>query len=156
MALDRFVHFPELHPSWHHVVKVLENFFNGSAKIEWRENRFYVTLPGESKFAFNGIYVGRQCPREERWIEVVPGPVLDIITREQDEYTNVLADGLAKLFARRWDGHIDDGTGRIELDVREAKIVRECVRLLDDQPGLTEVFPDEGQEIIDKVREKFQ
>jgi len=32
---------------------------------------------------------------------------LDVITRQQDEATSALATGLAKLFARFWEGSLD-------------------------------------------------
>lgn len=115
MALDRFVYFgSKRKPKKDEIESVLRNFFGeDAAKIEWSETRWLILLPGKGTFPYEGI-VDEHGPvkdhikeRRERWIEVYPGNPLDVITRMQDEYTNVLAAGLAEVFARFWEGKID-------------------------------------------------
>ena len=57
MALDRFVRFLHDGPNRDQVERVLKNFFNGTAEVEWVEDqsRFYITLPGKGQWPFYGV-----------------------------------------------------------------------------------------------------
>jgi hypothetical protein len=116
MALDRFVYWKtKRRPTRDEIGTVVEDFFKGfGAEIEWRTDRYFIKLPGEITHPFDRIVGARKHPAEltdaERWIEVWPDPddaCIDVMTRQQDEVTNVLAEGLAQLFARFWDGRRD-------------------------------------------------
>ena len=110
MALDRFVHFGKRKPKKADVESVLRNFFgDGAQKIEWNGDRFTILLHGAETFPFADLEpdLTPRLRRDERWIEVCPGNPLDVITRLGDEYTNVLAAGIAEMFARYWEGEVD-------------------------------------------------
>lgn len=113
MALDRFVQFkPRKWPKKKEIERVLLNFLGGVGTVEWKKDRFYVSLPGKPTPTFEGIkgaLPGREH-QEERWIEVIPGNPLDVCTRMADEFTNALAARLAEAFGRYWEGEVDDGT----------------------------------------------
>lgn len=121
MASDRFVHFKkDRRPTREEIERLLGNFFGDgtTTSIEWEGGRFYVSLPGHLSFPFAGLMdevTSMEMATAEddrgRWIEVyVARTNVDVITRGMDEYTNVLADGLAEVIARFWDGELDDGT----------------------------------------------
>lgn len=115
MALDRFVRWRDDRPNLSQVERVLQNFFGGAAEIRWGTDRFFVTLPGVRTFPFNGLGNPREASEAERsaedpvrMIEVwMDHNCLDILTRQQDEYTNSLAHGLAQMFARYWQGEVE-------------------------------------------------
>lgn len=113
MALDRFVSFPEGEgPTPEQVELVVRNFFGDVAQVEWGGGRWTVSLPGEGTWALKGVEPDMTpvTRSKERWIEVCVGAKLDVLTRSQDEFTNALAAGLASLFARFWEGKVDDDT----------------------------------------------
>ena len=121
MASDRFVNFPKgKGPKKAEVELVVRNFFGEAAQeIEWSQSSLLVKLPGIGTFAYEGLvdehgtvtdHLTKRGERE-RWIEVyTTRGHLDVITRMQDDYTNVLAGGLAEVLARFWQGEIDDGS----------------------------------------------
>jgi hypothetical protein len=115
MACDRFVYWKNgKKPTKDEVAKVLTNFFAGGAEsITWEMDRFFVTLHGNITHPLTGIEgalvhpSGREA--ECRWIEVhLARTNLDVITRQSDEFTNCLAGGLARLFARFWEGELEE------------------------------------------------
>jgi len=114
MALDRFVNFDKRRPTKEETGLVLRDFFGPDAgTVEWKGDRFFVTLPGKSSFPFASLPDALRDPfaggDRERWIEVyVTKSQFDVITRQHDEYTNVIAEGLAQMFARYWDGKLED------------------------------------------------
>jgi len=117
MAADRFVYFKDPHvPTRHEVQTVCEDFFGQAGTVSWKKDRWYIRLRGPScdprtqlavAYGFN---YPAEIMRPERWIEVYrhdgpdEEPAIDVITREQDSYTCVLADGLAQFFAGFWKG----------------------------------------------------
>jgi len=120
MALDRFVRFKkDRRPKRDDVERLLRNFFGEGAttSIDWEGGRFYVTLPGHLTFPFAGLTeettnmeLATQWDDRGRWIEVyVARTNVDVITRGMDEYTNALADHIAEMLARFWNGELDDG-----------------------------------------------
>lgn len=113
MALDRFVYFKkDRRPTEKEAELVVRNYFGGCGTVEWSDDRWIVSLPGTPTWVFEGIEPGTARERNaERWIEVYLGDDnVDVITRRQDEFTNALASGLAEVFARYWEGEVDDGT----------------------------------------------
>jgi len=114
MALDRFVNFKkDRRPTKKQVELVVRNFFGECGTVEWNEDRWTVSLPGKPTWVFEGIEddMMSRMRNTERWIEVYWGRSnVDVITRLQDEFTNALALGLAEVFARYWEGELDDGT----------------------------------------------
>jgi len=116
VALDRFIRFEGAAPSNRDIEQVLEIFFGGLAEsIRWAVDRWFVFLVGEeSKLAIGPSGEVIRQPAEPyrggRWIEVVAPSdrlVLDVITRQQDDATNALAEGLAKLCARYWEAEYE-------------------------------------------------
>lgn len=113
MALDRFINFKEKRPTKEEVELVLGNFFGPeAAKIEWHNGRFYITLPGKNSSPYASLPDAPFDPfkntNQERWIEVyVSEEQFDVITRGHDDYTNVLAAGIAKVFAQHWEGELE-------------------------------------------------
>jgi len=120
MALDRFVRFKSRRPTRAEIALVLINFFSGIAEVAWdeKQDRFYITLPGKPSCAFNGLILNdvfsepwsKQYDEQDgRWIELYyDAEQFDVITRQQDEFTNVIARGIADMFARFWNGKVDE------------------------------------------------
>jgi hypothetical protein len=116
MSRDRFVRWNQgKYPTVDKIKIVCEDYFKGLGTVEWRGDRFFVLVHGTLTYALNRIGAYKQPDPEpgfdERWIEVwqkEDNLCLDVITRQQDEVTNALADGLAKLFARFWRGCLED------------------------------------------------
>ena len=121
MAADIFVNFPKgKGPTPAQVESVVRNFFGEAAEVEWDQGRWVVLLKGEGTWVFEGIepdLMPRLRSGRQRGMEVCCTlnrsrritTQLDVVTRLQDEYTNVLAMGLAKVFARYWKGKVDAG-----------------------------------------------
>lgn len=109
MASDRFINFDKRKPKKAEIESVTRHFFGEAGKVEWNQDRFTVLLQGPGSFPFADLepdYMPNLRPKE-RWIEVVPGDPMDVITRLGDEYTNVCAAGLAEIFARYWEGEVE-------------------------------------------------
>lgn len=101
MSLDRIVQYPGERPSNEAIGCVLRVFFAGSCGPHekygnvptWDTDRWFVVLRGK-------VADGR-----ERWIEVWPGDdCIDIMTRQMDEFTNDVADRLARSLNKWLDG----------------------------------------------------
>lgn len=82
--------------------------------MRWSRDRWLVDLRGVNHRALarqRAIFrrlnkVDRLTPWP-RWIEVWPSEkllVVSVMTRQHDEYTNAVAEGLAALIARWWTG----------------------------------------------------
>jgi hypothetical protein len=115
MGHDRFMYFEERKPTPGEVERVLGNFFNGVGELKQDGRRWTVLLPGQPRAALQGIDGARPLPvrDDERWLEVFHDqehapPYIDVITREQDEFVSVLADGLVALLARFFKARIED------------------------------------------------
>lgn len=118
MACDRFVHFKKRAPSRADVQKIIENYFGGCGVVsEGQPNWWIIKLPGKPSSPFEGVDGGRPFPSlghdtPERWIEVVysnTGDHIDVLTRVQDEFTNGIADQLARAFSRYYQAKLDMG-----------------------------------------------
>jgi len=96
---------------------------SGAIKSYLDSRRWIITLPGQPSFPFKRICEVPDpfsnhflCHQKKRWFEVYVGslkdkktPGIDVITRMQDEFTNNIAEGYAKLVARYYEGRYDDG-----------------------------------------------
>jgi hypothetical protein len=120
MSSDVFVYWNKGKPipTKDEVERVIVQFFGETAKaVTWDQDRFFVTLIGTWSHPLRGIadispgLLGMgEPPYSARCLEVWPSKgSLDVITRMQDEYTNTCAMGLAKVFARYWEGELEDG-----------------------------------------------
>lgn len=105
MAQDRFVYFTKV-PSREDVGKALGDYLGGVGKVEWRVDRFFVDLPGRGSHPAKRLTeVPEGLFRDERWIEVWIGDdCIDVMTRQQDELTNVVAAGFSAFATRFWGG----------------------------------------------------
>jgi len=114
MAIDRFVRWTKEKPSFDVIYKTLEDYL-GDACIGHHIDgpRITVTLMGKPSYPFRrhpGFekYAAVSEQREDRFFEVfVEKDKIDIITRQTDEFTNVVAEGFAVLCARCWSGKRD-------------------------------------------------
>jgi hypothetical protein len=118
MASDWFIYFEgdAVGPTVDELGSVLRNFFGEgtTTKIEWvaDQSRWYVNLPGKPSHPYADFIDTEGRHRDdERWIEVwrdKDDGTVDVMTRMQDRYTNVLADGLARVIAQYWKGRLED------------------------------------------------
>jgi len=110
MAFDRFVYFDGPAPSKEDLGKALEDYLGaGALAIKWERDRFFAQLHGNSLNPFRRLVdpPPYQEP-DERWIEVVVRvDYVDVLTRHQDEFTNNIARGFARLVERFWKGRFE-------------------------------------------------
>ena len=110
MSSDRIITFPK-GPTKKQVESVTRNFFGEAAEVAWDQDTLTVKLQGPGTFPYEGIepdYMPTMRPKE-RWITVEGhGEQIDVITRLGDDYTSACADGLVEVFARYWEGTLDD------------------------------------------------
>lgn len=123
MPRDRIVYWngkDRLEPTGEEIQQRIEHFLGQAlASIQWwRESgRFYVRLVGNYSAASVKFNMREGTPRE---LEVIstrsitratkykkPVNCLDVITRDQDPYTNAVAYGLARSFADTWKGELE-------------------------------------------------
>jgi len=114
VGIDRFVRWDKKRPKLAVVQRVLEDYL-GTAAAVWRSDssRIIAKLVGKPSFPFRREphmerYAAACEQHDERWLEVyVAKDHIDVITRQTDEYTGVVADGFATLAARYWEGKRD-------------------------------------------------
>lgn len=115
MSLDRFVRFDKKKPTVDELKHILEDYIKDLGSISYSSNEsvWFVKLPGKPSFPFKTIYpeMGHQV-HEERWFEVWVGALdvannIDVLTRQADELTNVIAEGYAKIVARFFEAEIE-------------------------------------------------
>lgn len=126
MAADRFVYFTDVMPSREEVRMIFEDYLRGIAtevKETQKDFRMVAFLHGTESHPFqriNDMAKRRQeaYANEPRAIEVFfhydeaqtgPHPAIDVITRQGDEVTSVLATGFAQLMARYFNGRLEMG-----------------------------------------------
>jgi len=112
MALDRIIRFdkPFKPPTRMELTTLLADYFQGIGGASWDKDRFFVTLPGRPCYALGRLakIPFSELP-EQRWIEVWKDRTsVDVITRTADDITNALAEGLAEIIARFWQGARED------------------------------------------------
>lgn len=114
MGIDRFVHWRDKGPSLETVKAVLRDYLGSGCAVSSNGKRIVAVLHGAPSYPFKSIpeYKKFQAvteQRAERSIEVfVTKKNIDIITRQTDEFTNVVADGFSMLAARFWGGIVED------------------------------------------------
>lgn len=113
MALDRFINWPRRRPSRKALERFIEDFISGAGSVRWHRDRWYVDLAGACSTALRRQPMATPCARRrfdddppwKRWIEVWPGrKCIDVMTRQHDEYTNAVAEGIAERIAGFWSG----------------------------------------------------
>jgi hypothetical protein len=119
MANDRFVRFGKRRPARDDVRKALEDYMTGAGRVERVKDRFFVYLRGKGSHPARrlaGAHPSAKVAaakegslyRAERFIEVwVDKAVVDVITRQADDYTNAVADGFVEFLTTFWDGTVD-------------------------------------------------
>lgn len=125
MGTDRFVYWNKRRPKREEVRLVITDYFGGFADdIQWDKHsasrgRFLVKLKWKVSNPLDNIEGAYKRPRfasdgryievtDERFIEVFVDPrYVDVITRQADEATSALAEGLAAVFARFWKGRLE-------------------------------------------------
>lgn len=103
MARDIFVRFASPPPGRREVEADLEAYMGTAMEgMEFSGGRIVAILRGKNEMP--------EIHRDDRWIEVYQGEdYWDVITREQDELVNVLAEGFARRIARKFGGALDEG-----------------------------------------------
>jgi len=121
MSLDRYVKFRrDRFPTLDETERVVRDFFGEGAKVSETEcfddgGRIIVRLPGNCSSPFRDVEEGLDLyanRAHERAIVVYYDagvPYLEVLTRLQDEYTDGVAQRLAEIFARFWEGELDPG-----------------------------------------------
>lgn len=120
MGTDRFVYWNKRRPKREEVQHVITDYLGGFLddmrweKHDARRGVFFITLEGwhsDPLHHIKGAYRIPQMPGSDgrRYLEVVVDPkYVDVVTRLGDEATCALAEGLAAVFARFWEGRRDD------------------------------------------------
>lgn len=115
MALDRFVYWRDERPTFDEVVRVIRNTLGYAGVIEEKSGKkgavwLVVTLVGKPTNALEGIAPNLPPSSEmlpaERWFEVFfhDDRAVDVLTRQQDEFTNAVAKSVADTLRRYWAG----------------------------------------------------
>lgn len=115
MAIDRFVRWGHAtRPTFDELKMTLEDYLGEACKaLHVDGSRITALLVGAPRFPFRrhpGFekYKDAVEQRDERWFEVFVAPDhIDVITRQTDEFTNVVAQGFAELCRRCWHGKLD-------------------------------------------------
>jgi len=107
MARDLFISLPVL-PEKSLLESVIQSFFGEAGEVEWSEDRWIVSLPGEPSWPYAALLpeVGKDYG-PERWLEVFYGNPINVITRLADPYTNALAKGLAECITLYWESTLE-------------------------------------------------
>jgi len=116
MASDRFVRWKKnTKPTKDEVEQVIKDYLGETmTSLKWEGDRFFACLVGKTTAPLKSVAdedlrrILTHRDGEERWMEVwLADDCLDVMTRGMDEYTNNVADGLAKIFARFWQGKLE-------------------------------------------------
>lgn len=111
MSLDRFIRFKKCPPR-KELKNILEDYLNGAGEVVEGKNKHWldVSLMGNPSFPFRRI-AGLEKNQsiyenlEGRWIEIfLDAKHFSVITRSQDEYTNDVAVGIARMLSRYYNG----------------------------------------------------
>lgn len=123
MSIDRIFYWTEERkPTFEQVVMIAEDFVGNPAyKIDNEKQKVILAVPGTASFPFRRIRpdFAQTFPSEQRWLEIFYyDDHYDVVTRMQDEFTGVVADGLAKAI-RRYFAAIPES----EVDLEESDAV---------------------------------
>jgi hypothetical protein len=114
MGIDRFVHWRNERPDFDTLKTTLEDYLGAAGIVTVDGPRITAVLVGRPQYPFRrhpGFekYAPAVEQRGERFFEVfVEKNKIDVITRQTDEFTNVLAQGYAELCRRCWHGKFED------------------------------------------------
>lgn len=124
MSYDRFVVWQgDTRPSKDDVGRMIEDFFGAALeRAYWERSRWFVQLHGRQSWplarqqvSITDAYRAYRLAEsgEPRCLEVFfdaeTAEHFSVITRRCDEYTAALAQGLAELIARTWNGKVEQG-----------------------------------------------
>lgn len=110
MATDRFVYWQDglnVRPSDNEIEDALCRYINSSGRVEKPDDRFVVTLIGGAQNPFaRAVDAERFAPPfDGRVFEVyIDYEYTNVITRQQDEFTQAVAEGFAATIAWKWNG----------------------------------------------------
>lgn len=108
MAQDRFIRFKDDAYSADDLRIFVEDFCGKTAHLYWTSQTLMIHLDGKGSDPFARLVNRQSSYRDERWIEIRWEPrKLNIITREQDPFTNAIANTMAKMLTRYKDGKLD-------------------------------------------------
>jgi len=123
VAFDRFVRWQAKRPTDKELRHLLEDYLGGMGKIKNKSQKkskrpwFFVTLPGRPSFPFRRMPEIKGTSREaylkdfnERWFEVYvddKNKYVDVMTRQGDELTGVIAQGFAELLTRYFKAKLE-------------------------------------------------
>lgn len=109
MSSDRFITWLEKKPTRKVLGEHLSEFFGAGFGVEWRGDRWIVSIPGSPNPTVKWGKDVRPTPyREERFVEVIPNKELDVLTRQADPLVNAIADGLVRWLCFRLQGDSTD------------------------------------------------
>ncbi len=117
-AETRFQRYPPRHkgtpPTAAELGVLCEDFVGDAGTVRWAGDRWEIVLHGFCTRALGRIsdhpamlFGENQVRCIEVWVGEIPGfdrVVVDVITRQSDEFTNGAAERLAKIIARYWNG----------------------------------------------------
>lgn len=118
MARDLFVYWQDKKPTKEVFELVLKNYLGEIGTVEFNNKRGTCSLPGKLTHPFKDVpgfpqevcVAAQETP--ERWFEVFwhtgETNTIDIITRQQDYFTNVVATGLADPCVQYWKAKKED------------------------------------------------
>ena len=103
MALDRFIYWNSQKPTFDEILNTARCYIGELGKVEVLSGVIFISLGSSST-----TFMPDAVTREERWIEVHWNPKhVDVLTRNQDEFTNDLAASFARRLAAHWNGNLD-------------------------------------------------
>jgi len=118
MAIDRFLYWkdPDKAPDLPTLLMVARDYLGDAAEeLTLNNNRIIAILIGEPRFPLRGLpewakYNQAAEQHDKRWFEIyVEGnEYIDIITRQADEFTSVVAEGFVELAKRCWGGRREE------------------------------------------------
>lgn len=104
MGLDRFIHFQKS-PAWEDLCTTVLQYFGPETEITF--NRPWITIKLHGQESFIAHRDALQSQARQRGLEIHQNSKdrnIDVITRQADEFTNALAEGLAELIKRFYSG----------------------------------------------------
>lgn len=149
MSCDRFVYWTEDRPTPDQLFAITRDFFGDTATVTRKANGTIYAKMGArseplaavSEYVAKGVELEKAFPvrPQTRCIELFPHDnSVDVITRLADEFTDALADGLARLLARYYRARLDDPAGILTPPRPPAAEQREqLVRVIAAPDGLT-------------------
>ena len=120
MACDRIIRFEKERPTAKEIELVIRDFFGDATKqIYYDKDRWFVLLHGLYHQPYERIDIATDAMKQvaienrrnnkERWIEIWSDEdSVDVITRDADWYTNTIAQGLAEVFRKFWQGTLHE------------------------------------------------